>query len=164
MPEPSTQQQTAIERSFKKGQNLFQEGNPSTCLYIIKQGIVAVRKSKGQGFIELAKIHTSEVIGELAFFDRQPRSASAVATTDVQVLEISYESLNKIYQYVPDYLKTIINCVAGRLREADEMIRKLQTNIQTDPDADRQAGTGAPDLMAVLAAASENPKDSGEKK
>jgi CRP-like cAMP-binding protein len=127
-----------IERQFRPGQSLFREGEPSHCMYLIKKGTVAIRKMKGTAYVELGRIYANEVLGELSFFDRHPRSASAVALTEVEALEISFESLDAIYVKVPDYLKTIMASVADRLRKANEQIRKLQKNVITEEGREEQ--------------------------
>lgn len=124
----------AKERFFRPGQALFNEGDHSDCMYLIKKGSVAVRKRKGSAWVELARVYANEVIGELAFFDRAPRSASAVALTEVEVLEISFDQLDDIWKKVPDYLKTIMKAVAERLRKANDQIRRLQKHLVTDED------------------------------
>ena len=121
-------------KTFKAGQFLFREGETSQSLYLIKKGSVGVRKAKGSGHVELARLYTNEVVGELSFFDRQPRSASAVAINEVEVMEITFESLDKIYQEVPDYLRTIMASVSDRLRKADETIRRLKKTVQDELD------------------------------
>src|SRR5690606_14950130 len=111
-------------RYFRPGTVIFKEGQSSRCMYLIKKGGVSIRKTKGSAQVEIAKVYSNEVIGELSFFDRQPRSASAVAITEVEVVEIDFESLDKMYQKVPSYLKSILNAVAERLRKADDTIRR----------------------------------------
>ena len=148
---------TAIPKFFRLGQNLFKEGEPSRCMYLVKKGTVAVRKMKGGSQIEIAKIYSNEVIGELSFFDRMPRSASAVAMTDVEVLEISFESLDKIYSRVPDYMKSIMAAVAERLRKSNELVRRLQKNTVGDDEAPAGAAPkDEPDTASILAATEEN--------
>jgi len=116
----------ARKRFFRSGQQLFVEGGPSTCMYLISKGTVSIRKKKGSTHIEIARLYSNEVLGELSFFDRRPRSASAVALTDVDALEIDFVSLDKIYKNVPEYLKTIMRSVAERLRRANDVIRRLK--------------------------------------
>jgi CRP-like cAMP-binding protein len=81
---------------------------------------------KGKNFVEVAKCLPGEVLGELSFFDRLPRSATAVAIMEVEIVEIPFESMDKIYQSIPDYMKTIVAALADRLRKANETIRLLQ--------------------------------------
>jgi len=113
-------------KTYKAGQTLFNEGDPSQSIFIIKKGAVSIRKKKGSSFVEVSKLLSNEVIGELSFFDRLPRSASAVAIIDVEVLEIPFESMEKIYSGIPPYMKTIAASIAERLRKANETIRTLQ--------------------------------------
>jgi len=118
----------ATLKTLKPGQFIFKEGEPSKSLFLIKKGTVAIRKMKGSNYVEIARIYTNEVVGEISFFDRRARSAAAVAYTDVEVLEIDFDSLDSIWNTVPDYMKTIMASVAERLRKADDTIRRLQHN------------------------------------
>ena len=113
-------------KNFKPGEVLFAEGEPANSLFIIRKGAVSIRKMKTKTYIEVAKAAANEVLGELAFFDRQPRSATAVALIDVEAIEITFDSMEKIYASMPDYMKTIVAAMAERLRKANEIIRTMQ--------------------------------------
>jgi len=117
---------SAEKKSYKSGEFLFNDGEPSKSLFLIQKGAISIRKKKGNTTIEVGKVLAGEVIGELSFFDRLPRSASGVAIIDVEAIEISFVSLDKIYSSVPDYLKTIMAAMADRLRKANDTIRQLQ--------------------------------------
>jgi CRP/FNR family cyclic AMP-dependent transcriptional regulator len=143
---------SSLQRFFKTGQFIFKDGDDSRSMFLIRKGTVAIQKVKGDRAIELARIHSNEVLGELSFFDRQPRSASAIALTDVELMEIPFEDLDKVYINVPDYLKTIIASVAERLRRANDTIRRLQKAQDDEP---------AP-TMATLKAARDERKGSDE--
>lgn len=116
-------------KAFAPGQYLFHEGEPSHCMYLIQKGTVAVRKHKAAAYVEIARLYSNEVLGELSFFDRMPRSATAIALTDVEVIEVRFDALDKVYASVPDYMKTIMASVAERLRRANDTIRRLQKNV-----------------------------------
>ena len=103
-------------------------------MFVIQKGTVAVRKMKGGAYIDLARVHQNEVVGELSFFDRQPRSAAAIALTECEALEIDFNSLDKIYSGMPPYFKTILSCVAERLRKANDVVRRLQKHLVEEDD------------------------------
>ena len=124
---------------FAPEQFLFRENDVSNTLYLIQQGTVSIRKRKGSGFVEVARIYEKEIVGEISFFDRLPRSADAVALTAVEAVQIDFESLDKIYTDVPAYLKTIMSAMAERLRRADDMIRRMQK----DPDYKEESESAA---------------------
>jgi CRP/FNR family transcriptional regulator, cyclic AMP receptor protein len=155
-----------VQKYFRPGQYLFKEGEPSNCMYLIKKGTVAVRKMKGPAYVELGRLYSNEVLGELSFFDRMPRSAAAIALTEVEILEIKFDSLDKIYATVPDYLKTIMASVADRLRKANDMIRRLQKNVVTDDGTEDRvpdAGPSATDILTATAGLDASlPSDDGE--
>lgn len=138
---------------FTPGSYLFREGEHSRSLYLIQKGSVGIRKAKGSAFIELARLYSNEVVGELSFFDRLPRSASALALTEVEALEINFDALDKIYENVPAYLKTIMASVADRLRKADDQIRRLQKEtINEDSSVTaNEEGQSAADVLAATA-------------
>lgn len=154
----------ATTRAYEPGEKLFGEGEPSTSIFIIKDGIVAVRKKKNAGFVEIAKLRSNEVLGELSFFDRLPRSATAVAVTKVTAIEIDFASLDNIYSAVPPYFKTIMAAVASRLRKANETIKRLESDVMKPEDLDKldstteAGGAEVGDVEKLLAG------DSGENK
>jgi CRP-like cAMP-binding protein len=150
--------------NFRPGQFIFRENESSKAMYLINKGSVAIRKGKNGGYIEIAQVYSGEVIGELSFFDRKPRSASAVALTDVEALEITFDSLDKIYGEVPPYLKTIISCVAERLRRADDTIRRLQRDVVGDvpTGASQSDEFTATDALLAVRALDENSDEDSE--
>ena len=156
---------SAITRHFRPGNAIFKEGEPSKSMFVIKKGTVAIRKMKGGGFIELARVYTNEVIGELSFFDRTTRSATAIPLTEVEALEIDFASLDKIYKTIPPYFKTIFACVAERLRKADETIKRLQKNVlhETEGVVDTERKPeDTEETSAMLAAVQTDPAESNE--
>ncbi|MBI3542228.1 MAG: cyclic nucleotide-binding domain-containing protein [Deltaproteobacteria bacterium] len=161
----------ATPKTFKAGEQLFAEGEPSTSIFIITKGVVAVRKKKGSAFVEIARLRSNEVLGELSFFDRMPRSATAISISDVEAIEIDFGSLDHIYNSVPPYFKTIMAAVASRLRRANDTIRRLQSDVvQADDlktlEADTESGgaeTGGADIDEVAKILAGNSEPGEEK-
>lgn len=120
----------ALETStYRAGEPLFREGSESGCLFLVKIGRISIRKSVDAGFIEIAQIGPNQIIGEIGFFDRRPRSADAVALTYCEVVEIPYGALAPMFDPAPDYLKRIMTGLATRLRDADDVIRELKERL-----------------------------------
>lgn len=140
-----------VQRHFRAGEYLFHENDPSRSLFLIRSGSVSVRKPKPGGEVEIARIHSNEVVGEISFFDRLPRSAAAVALTEVDALEITFDGLDKIFEKVPPYIKSIIASMADRLRRADDTIRKLEKDFVQDSSQDpKSEGFSAADALAAI--------------
>lgn len=113
-------------RVLKKGDYLFREGDPSEAMYVIKSGKIAVLKSKGNSEIMLAELGPGDMIGEMAFFDSKPRSASAKASVDTTVIELPFKSLNAQFKTFPEWAKAIMRTVNNHLRNANMKIKSLE--------------------------------------
>jgi CRP-like cAMP-binding protein len=108
---------------------------------------------KGAAFVEIAKLYSNEVLGELSFFDRQPRSASAFAMTDVEVTEIPFDALDKLFASTPPYLKAMISAMSDRLRKANDVIKRLQKSTVAEGEGLEISATDELDAATALAAA-----------
>ena len=122
----------ANQKSYRAEEVIFTEGDTPYAIYIIKRGQVSIRKKKGSSYVEVGRLYQNEVLGEMAFFDRKNRSATAVAASEVELLEIRFDGLEKVYSTLPDYLRSIIAAIVERLRKANETVRKLQDAQQVD--------------------------------
>ena len=109
--------------------------------------------------IEIARVGANEVVGEMSFFDHQPRSASAFAMTEVQAVEVPYAVIEAAYKAIPPYLRAIISSMSQRLRKADDSIKRLQKSNpteQAEPSRSPSEPVGEElDAAAALAATSD---------
>lgn len=126
VPSRTAPQQQSTRR-LGKGQLLFGEGENSRAMYFIKTGMIRLFKKKGEAVIELDTIRSGSVVGELAFLDGQPRSASAEALTDCELVEISGPVFQQVLSQIPDWLKILLKTVVGRLRASSTRIRQLES-------------------------------------
>ena len=63
------------------------------------------------------------------------RSAAAMALTEVELTEIDFEALDKIYLTVPDYMKTIIATIVHPLNSSPTVARMTDSIIASAPGA-----------------------------
>ncbi|MFA6238688.1 MAG: cyclic nucleotide-binding domain-containing protein [Bacteriovorax sp.] len=106
--------------SLKKDQILFLAEEENNDLYIIQKGRVMVFVQKGSQIIPVAYLGGGEYIGELSFFDDEPRSAGIICIEDTTFKRISTDEMNA---HFPDWLKTIGLQLTKKIREGDELIR-----------------------------------------
>lgn len=127
---------------LKKGQALFSEGENSKAMYLLKTGLIRIYKKKGTSFIELDTIHAGSILGELAFLDGLPRSASGEALIDCELIEISGPTFTQTMSKMPEWLKSLLKTVVSRLRAASNRIRQLEA-ASTQLDYSAKDGRGA---------------------
>lgn len=126
---PVTQKKSGI-KTLAPGQLLFNEGDKAESMFIIQRGQLRLFRPKGKGFVEIAVLRTGEMIGEMAYFDpdSKRRSLSASAITSVDIIEISFNALDKTMASLNPWFKTLINTLAERLRKTNERVRELESN------------------------------------
>lgn len=85
--------------SATRGTTIFSEGDPSRYLGLIVKGQVdIVKRDSSGGDHVIITLGPGKTLGEMALIDREPRSATAVATADTLLLlltEEQFEQLNK---------------------------------------------------------------------
>ncbi len=120
-----------VPRKLKKGELLFNEGDISKSMYFVQAGTIRLFKKKGNASIELGLIHKGEVIGEMGFLDGGPRSASAEAIHDTDLMEITNANLVEQLKVLPPWLMVLLKTIVNRLRSANNKIRQLETASTT---------------------------------
>lgn len=104
-------------------QILLHEGEASTSMYWVQQGQLVVTKKKAGEDVILGHINSGELVGEISFLDAEPRSASVKAITDVELIEIPQETIDKIFATQPKWLGILVRTLAERLRKANSRIK-----------------------------------------
>jgi len=82
----------AEQKSFRKGDTIFSEGDEAHNIYFIESGRVSVVIQKFADEEEIATLGPGEYFGEMAFFYNNKRTASIVALSDLCLLSVSKDS------------------------------------------------------------------------
>ena len=116
-----------------QGEYLFKEGDIPDAMYVIKSGRFEVIKAKGaEAEFKLAELGPGALVGEMAFFDNKPRSASVRAIRDSEVIALSYQALHAQFKNFPEWSKAIMRTVNEHLRKANQRIKELEKATSTD--------------------------------
>jgi predicted GNAT family N-acyltransferase len=95
----------------KAGDHIVRRGDVGNEMFLILSGAAEVRCGGGEGDGRSATIATlgrGQTFGEMAFLSSQPRSASIVAITDMQVLVLSQRLFQKLMKSMPDTVIQIL--------------------------------------------------------
>ncbi len=126
--------QVMQRRSFPHGTVLFRKGDPGHAMYIILSGRVRIFTQDAQGN-ELTLRYLSQMFGEFSVLDQQPRSASAAAADDLEVLILQREDFLS-------FLKERPLVGLSMMRNLAERVRYTTTYLQKVMDATRQLMEG----------------------
>ena len=120
-----------LERSikrFKDGDVIFNQGSRGDCMYVIRTGKVRIFRDQDGVQTTLATLKLGESFGEIALFDDKPRSASAQAMGDTEVLVVSraeFESMT-----CDPMVRQVLTKMGQRIREIDEAFEKLAVEAE----------------------------------
>ena len=94
------------------GEVLFSEGDPAEQMYVVSDGSVTL--SIGDQVVET--VGPGGLFGEMAVIDREPRSATAVAESDVTLVSIDKRRFWFLVQETPYFAEIVMRVMAQRLR------------------------------------------------
>ena|ERR1700728_796582 len=116
----SNKELNTIRRSLeaemaKPGKVLVKQGDIGHEFYLIVAGMASVKKNNRR----VATLGPSDYFGELSLLDRQTRSATVAAETDMELLILGQRQFNTILETVPSLSRKLLSIMATRLRESD---------------------------------------------
>jgi CRP-like cAMP-binding protein len=107
----------AREIRLTSGDVLMTEGEPATDLYVVEKGSLEISRAGDEAIVKLGIVEGGEILGEVALFDRGPRSATARALTDCRVTAIPFSAIEKISdEGRAEVLRRAGEELAGRMR------------------------------------------------
>ncbi|MEP7344995.1 MAG: cyclic nucleotide-binding domain-containing protein [Gemmatimonadaceae bacterium] len=111
-------------RSFRLGAGtvLFREGDHDGFLAIVVTGALEIMKNDaGEHSHTMARLGAGKMVGEMSLIDGAPRSATAVALEDTELLVMSDEAFGKLCSVQPDlalkFVLMIAEAIAQLLRQ-----------------------------------------------
>ena len=116
----------AVSKSFKAGETIFHEGDPSDSLILIETGVVTVTRftASGKDAI-LTFLNEGDVIGEIGCLSAAPRSATVAANTAVMAGVVRQADLFEALRREPDLALSFIGILCARLLATDELVMSL---------------------------------------
>jgi CRP-like cAMP-binding protein len=94
------------------GATVFSEGDPGEQLYLVKSGEVAL-STNGR---PLETVGEGGIFGEMAVIDLEPRSATAVAESDSELIVIDKRRFWFLVQETPYFAEIVMKVMVNRLR------------------------------------------------
>ena len=109
---------------FKSGQLVFEEGAPGDSIFVIARGEVEVVQKQPSGSSRtLASLSAPAFFGEMSLIDKENRSATARAMSDIDLLQLTVENLAAFRRQFRDgFTFVVINIarvLSSRLRETN---------------------------------------------
>ena len=104
-------------RAYKRGDIIFREGDRALELFVIKSGEVRIQI----GNRTVTELPAGSIFGEMALIDDEPRSATAVAASDVELVPVSEKQFLFLVSQTPFFALKVMRVLAQRLRSANKV-------------------------------------------
>lgn len=104
---------------FGENEIIFRQGDPGDFMYIIKEGEISLNIGNTVEYIAVS----GEFIGEMSLIDESPRSATAVAENDCELIRVDRDKFFKLIKKHPDFSILVMRVLVERLRYMDTWVQ-----------------------------------------
>jgi CRP-like cAMP-binding protein len=118
-----------LGRLYHDKEILCREGNSGDHMFVIQQGTVEVVTANGGRETSLARLHEGDIIGEIAIFEKVPRSATVRAIGEVRALTVDRKNLLKRVSEDPTLALRVIRNLSSRVRDLTTKVRDLNDEL-----------------------------------
>lgn len=101
--------------SYGAGETIFEAGAPGDCFFVVRGGEVSLDSADSH----VETVTAGGMFGEMALVDGQPRSLSATAETDCEVVRVDEQRFRYLVQEAPYFAQEVMRVMAERLRARD---------------------------------------------
>src|SRR5438105_11557540 len=122
--------QSMEQRPLKRGQIICREGDPGEEMFVVRRGSIVISKLV-TGRVEqvLARIGPGDFFGEMALFDRSPRSATVQSDSDSILLVLDRDALDALTVNSPRaaaaFFHALVQVFIERLRASGDLVAEV---------------------------------------
>ncbi|AFY73610.1 small-conductance mechanosensitive channel [Synechococcus sp. PCC 7502] len=116
---------------FGAGENVIQQGYPSSALYIVIVGIAVMTVVDPNGDEhEVLQINPGEFFGEMTLFSGEVSMITVRAKQDLELMMISANEVDKMIERQPSFSREISQVLEIRRRALNNLQKSIQPNLR----------------------------------
>ncbi len=112
----------AMGRVYGDGEVLVCQGESGDCMYVVQEGLVEVFVEENGQEVGLRVCGPGEIIGEMAIFESEVRSATVRAVGEARILTVDRRTFLRRVQEDPSLAFNILRTMSARIRELSEKL------------------------------------------
>ena len=109
------------EVTYHEGEEVFQKGAIGNCMYVIYSGEIGIVDHQ----VLFATMGKGDIFGELALLDAEPRSATAIAKSDVLLFRIDQDDFYDLMEERDELLRSVLRILCQRIRQQNDKLKRL---------------------------------------
>ena len=123
-------------RVLSPGQTLVEEGSAGDSVWLVWEGQLGVSLQVGRERVSLGRVGPGAIVGEVAFLDGGPASATISATTSSTVLGLGQPAFDAVMAKNPRAATAVhlalCRSLADHVRAASERVEELRSGMDTE--------------------------------
>jgi CRP-like cAMP-binding protein len=131
---------TELGRDFHTGDTIIRQGELGECMYIIQSGQAEVIQSQDGKETRLAVLGKGDIFGEMAIFQRESRSATVRAITDLRTLTVDKKIFLKRVHEDPSFVFAILKKMSQRIRNLNDELTRARAGNEESSRQERLSG------------------------
>lgn len=116
-------------RTYQPGEVIIHKGEMNRDLFFLTEGLVEISRKEGDEEFILNEIEPPYILGEIAFLFGMPRTATAIAKTEVRAFVLKYEDLRDLLQDLPEWIHPLLTSLASGIKSLHYKTKKLATTL-----------------------------------
>ncbi len=133
--------EAALGRFYADGEIVARQGEIGDCMFMVQDGTVEIVVEKDGVETILRSASRNELLGEMAIFDRQPRSATIRAKGKARILTLDKRNFLRRINEDPSLAFRMIETLSIRVRELSREVVELDAALRAER-RERQANGG----------------------
>jgi len=110
-------------KSYKKGETIFLRGDEGAWVLLLEEGLVEISVVSLNGRKSILNLmEKRDIVGEIALLDSEPRSANAIAKTNVTGIVLSRSTMMQFLRDNPKACFEIIHTLCKRVRNTSDLL------------------------------------------
>jgi CRP/FNR family transcriptional regulator, cyclic AMP receptor protein len=141
------------EKRYLAGQLVFSAGEEGGAMYIVQTGRVELYiQDKADERVSLGVVEPGSMFGEFSLLDNEPRSATAKAVENTQLLIVDRNDLQLLIKSHPDAALDMLAMLTRRIREANYRVQeRVLRNVNDEIPTASTLGERLSDLLTAIA-------------
>ncbi|GEM_PF-1560975 len=116
-------------RTYQPGEVLIHKGEMKRDLFFLTEGLVEILRKEADKDLLLNEIEPPYILGEIAFLFGMPRTATAIAKTEVRAFVLKYEDLRNLLKDLPEWIHPLLTSLASGIKSLHYKAKKLETTL-----------------------------------
>ena len=111
---------------YRAGSVIFNAGQLTKFLYLVKKGEIRLVKSSGHHLNVLKICREKEILNEVSIITSKPTGYAAIAKSDVELILIDQKDILEVMTSGPEWIPDMFKTLCERLKATQEIIEEHQ--------------------------------------